>query len=100
MPRGGRTANCSAWSARYGDKHALRRVTTFPTGIIAPVKVRLYERAGHYVLQWWDPAARANRSDRVDGDLVSAIARARQIEERLAHFRSGGCGVRRLSHDD
>jgi integrase len=50
------------------------------------------------VLQWWEPSARGNLSDRVDGDLVAAIARARQIEERLTHFRSSGQGCRRLGH--
>ncbi len=88
-----------SWSQRYGQKHHLYRVTNFPSGIQGPRKVRLYRRQQHYVLQWWDPAARKNLSDRVDGDLVSAIVRARQIEEKLAHFRSAGRGARRLSHD-
>jgi integrase len=60
--------------------------------------VRIYSRSSHYVLQWWDPAAKGNLSDRVDGDLVAAIARARQIEERLNHFRSSGPTCRRLGH--
>jgi len=51
-------------------------------------------------LQWWDPAAKGNLSDRVDGDLVAAIARARQIEERLTNFRSSGQGCRRLGHQE
>jgi integrase len=58
----------------------------------------MYSRAGHFVLQWWDPAAKGNLSDRVDGDLVAAIVRAREIEERLLHFRSSGQGCRRLKH--
>jgi hypothetical protein len=105
-PSGGQPATSrnlcesSSWSARYGEKHRLCRVTTFPPDIIPPEKVRLYLRNRHYVLQWWDPTAKRNLSDRVDGDLVSAITRARQLEERIAHFRSGSRGVRRLSHDD
>jgi integrase len=88
------------WSAKYGAKHRLERVSNFPTGIVPPKRVRIYYRADHYVLQWWDPAAKGNLSDRVDGDLVAAITRARQVEERLAHFRSSGQGCRRLAHDE
>jgi hypothetical protein len=87
-----------AWSARYGAKHRLHRVAVFPAGILPPKRVRIYLRAGHYVLQWWDPAARTNLSDRVDGDLVVAITRARQVEQRLADFKSSGLGQRRLGH--
>jgi hypothetical protein len=87
------------WSARYGERHRLVWVKDFPAGVAAPKKVRIYRRREHYVLQWWDPAARRNLSDRIDGDLVSAIARARQIEERLTTFRSAGQGKRRLAHD-
>jgi hypothetical protein len=86
------------WSAAYGIKHQLRRVSDFPVGILPPKRVRIYSRAGHYVLQWWDPAAKTNLSDRVDGDLVAAISRARQIEERLINYRSSGQGCRRLEH--
>src|SRR6516225_6188566 len=75
------------WSARYGERHRLEWVKDFPAGVAAPKRVRIYRRSEHYVLQWWDPAARRNLSDRIDGDLVSAIARARQIEERLTTFR-------------
>jgi hypothetical protein len=53
------------------------------------------------VLQWWDPAAKATLSDRVNGDLVAAISRAREIDNRLTHFRSAGPeGTRKLSHSD
>lgn len=88
-----------SWSDRFGEKHRLHRVINFPSGIIPPHKIRLYFRNRHYVLQWWDPKARANLCDRVDGDLVAAITRARQIEERLANFKSSGqVGHRRLGH--
>lgn len=90
-----------SWSSRYGERHRLQRITELPRGVAAPEKVRLYWRHDHYVLQWWDPGAKANLSDRVDGDLVAAITRARQIEERLVHFRHSGQGKqRRLSHGD
>jgi len=90
-----------SWSERYGEKHRLRWVRDFPRGIAPPKRVRIYERADHFVLQWWDPAAKSNLSDRVNGDLVAAIARARQIEERLTHLRSSGQGgYRRLSHEE
>ena len=46
----------------------------------------------HHLLQWWDSAAKQNLSERVDGDLVAAVFRARQIDERLEHFRSSGMG--------
>jgi hypothetical protein len=89
-----------SWSERYGRRHRLVRVADFPAGVAAPRKVRLYHRLDHYVLQWWDSGAKQNLSDRIDGDLVSAIARTRQIEEKLAHFRSAGQGKRRLTHED
>lgn len=90
-----------SWSERYGEKHRLCWVREFPPGITPPQRVRIYQRSGHFVLQWWDPGAKGNLSDRVDGDLVAAIARARQIEERLTHFRSSGQGGhRRLSHEE
>lgn len=88
------------WSERYGERHRLVRVADFPPGIAGPKKVRIYRRQEHYVLQWWDPAAKANLSDRVDGDLVAAIVRARQTEERLGHFRRSGQGPRRLTHEE
>ncbi len=86
---------------RYGERHRLQRIIDFPPGVIGPKKVRIYRRRQHYVLQWWDPAAKDNLSDRVDGDLVSAITRAREIEERLTHYKaSGQVRQRRLGHAD
>jgi integrase len=38
--------------------------------------------------------------DRVDGDLIDAIARARKIDQRLDTFRSSGHSNRRLSHEE
>ena len=42
-------------------RHRLKRITDFPAGIIAPSHVRVYERSGHFVLQWWDPERETNR---------------------------------------
>jgi hypothetical protein len=89
-----------SWSQRYGERHRLVRVVDFPAGITGPEKVRVYRRHDHYVLQWWAPEAKQNLSDRVDGDLVAALFRARQIEERLTQFRRSGQGRRRLPHAD
>jgi hypothetical protein len=90
-----------SWTERYGERHRLHRITEFPIGIVGPKKVRLYRRQQHYVLQWWDSTAKANLSDRVDGDLVTALTRARAIEERLTHFKaSGQVRQRRLDHAD
>lgn len=90
--------SASPWVQRYGRKHHLHRISTWPEGIVPLVRVRLYWRAGHFVLQWWDPAIRRNLSDRVDGDIIAAIARARQIDQRLIDFKAGGHGGRRIQH--
>ncbi len=42
------------------------------------------------MLQWWDARERATLNERVDGDLVEAISRARDIDTRLEHFKSSG----------
>ena len=89
----------SDWSAKYGERHTLRRIADFPQGIIGPKKVRVYQRVDHYILQWWDPAARKSLSDRINGDLVAAISRAREIDQKLEHFRSGGTGRARLRQE-
>lgn len=90
----------SNWSRRYAEKHAWRRVASLPKGIASPRRVRIYERGDHFVLQWWDPAAKRNLCDRVNGDLVAAISRAREIESRLENFRSAGIGHRKVRHQE
>jgi hypothetical protein len=80
----------SRWTLAYGQRHQLMRIKDFPPGINPPKKVRIYFRRDHYVLQWWDPRARANLSYRVEGDLVAAISQARVFEERLQTLRSSG----------
>lgn len=88
------------WAEKYGEKHRLHRVLDFGPGIVPPNKVRIYRRAAHYVLQWWDAHSKRTLSDRVNGDLVAAIARAREIEELIEQSSSIGGGVRKLKHRD
>lgn len=85
------------WSSRYGQRHQLERILDFPKGIAAPEKIRLYWRRDHYVLQWWDRAERRTLSDRVNGDLVAAITRARDIEKRLHEVGRSGMSRSRLT---
>lgn len=85
----------TTWKERYGKRHQQIRITDFPSGIAAPKKVRIYRRREHYILQWWDKRERRTLSDRVDGDLVAAISRAREIDERLECFRTAGTVSRR-----
>lgn len=78
----------SPWQVRYGGKFRPQRVDQFPAGILPPRKVRIYRRDSHYLLQWWDKVEKRTLSERVDGDLVEAVYRARQISEQLEHFRT------------
>lgn len=90
-----------SWAERYGDKHRWRRFVAFPAGLTPPKKVRVYQRDGHFLLNWWDPSDRKNRSERVSGDLLAALTRARAIDERVATVRTAGAGVmRRVGHAD
>ena len=89
----------TSWKVRYGEKHRWRRFADWPRGIAPPAKVRLYERTGHYLLNWWDPAAGKNLSERVDGDLLAALAEARAIDGKLVDGKTAGYGRRpRLGH--
>lgn len=88
----------SAWAAKYGEKHRARRILNFGDGIDSPKRVRVYRRTDHYVLQWWDPQLKQTLADRVNGDLVAAVTRAREIDERLNHFRGAGGGHRKIKH--
>jgi hypothetical protein len=95
------SSGASSWSVKYGERHRLIRIKDFPAGISPPKKVRIYLRQDHYVLQWWEPRERTNLSDRVEGDLVAAISRARELDERLTALRdSGQPRHRRLTHSD
>ena len=86
------------WSSRYGERHKLERIMEFPCGIVPPKKVRLYSRANHFVLQWWEPAQKRTLSDRVDGDFLAALTRARQLDEQLDERGRVSTGRRRLSY--
>lgn len=86
-------ASDPSWSDRYGDTHRWRRFVAFPAGIAPPQKVRVYQRAGHFLLNWWDPGEKRNLSERVDGDLLAALTRARAIDERVTTVRTAGAGV-------
>ena len=88
----------SVWVERYAAKHRWQRLTDFPVGLQAPVKVRIYRRSNHFILQWWDPGAKRNLAERIDGDLLSALIAARKIDERLANQHTAGTGRRRLDH--
>ncbi len=91
----------TGWRERYGDKHRWRRFVAFPAGIAPPRKVRVYQRAGHFLLNWWDPGAKKTLSERVDGDLLTALTRARAIDERVTTVRTAGVGSdRRIDHAD
>ncbi|MBN73574.1 MAG: hypothetical protein CME32_30345, partial [Gimesia sp.] len=90
-----KSKNC--WN-QYREKHKWTRIEKFPDGIDPPHKVRIYRQNNYFRLQFWDPAAKKNLTERVDGDLVTAIFRAREIEERLKHFRSSGLGRGKLKH--
>ncbi len=93
-------ATSNGWSERYGKKHRFRRILNFPAGVRAPQKVRVYERSDHYLLQWWDSAAKRNLAMRVDGDLLDALARARTIDERIANQGNSGITGQRIRHTD
>jgi hypothetical protein len=78
----------------------MRRVSTWPAGVEAPVKVRVYWRVDHWLLQWWEPSLRKNVSERVEGDLIDAVAKARELDRRLRDLRKSGHGAghRHLRH--
>lgn len=78
-----------SWSDRYGAKHRWRPFVSFPAGLGAPKKVRLYQRAAHFLLNWWDPGEKKNRSERA-GDPLAALTRARDIDQRIGAVSTAG----------
>jgi hypothetical protein len=93
------TAVRSSWATRYGERHRFQRITDFPAGVQAPRRVRIYRRGDGLLLQWWNPGRKRNTAERIDSDLISAIVRARQIEERLSNLKSAGSvGRGRVAH--
>lgn len=90
-----------SWSERYGDKHRWHRFVAFPVGLAQPRKVRVYQRAGHFLLNFWDPGEKKNRSERITGDLLAALTRAREIDERITNQHTVGVSAsRRVGHAD
>ncbi len=77
----------------------MRRITNWPPGIDPPRRVRIYWRRDHWLLQWWEPKQRKNVAESIVGDLISAIARAREIERRLEHFSASGHRSGKIGHD-
>jgi hypothetical protein len=88
-----------SWSERYGVKHEMRRVVEFPPGVRPPARVRIYSRGYCYILQWWDPAAKKTLNVRIDGDLIDAIARAREIDASLENLGRSGHGNPKVGHE-
>lgn len=90
-----------SWTERYGAKHRWERLASLPPGITPLRKVRIYRRGDHHILNWWDPAARKNLSERVGGDLLAVLMRARQIDDRVTNLRFAGVPKpRRINHDE
>ena len=88
------------WSDKYGVQHKWVRISEFPSGISAPKKLRLYKRSNHFLLNWWDPSLKKNQSLRIDGDLLDALTKAREIDDRVVNYRRSGVGSGRISHRD
>ena len=87
------------WALRYGSRHKLRRVRDFPPGMRPPQRVRIYARGERFLVQWWDVASKKTLNVRIDGDLVDAIARAREIEARLQNLGRSGHGYPKVGHE-
>jgi integrase len=85
-----------SWKSRYGAKHRLQRVHGQP-GIDLPKRVRIYRRADHFVLQWWEGTQGRTLNKRVEGDFITAISKAREIDDRLAAFKTSGQAGRRIT---
>ncbi|MDP6468639.1 MAG: hypothetical protein QF918_12905 [Pirellulaceae bacterium] len=83
----GAPSKTSVWCKRYADKHRLERIIDLPAGIVAPRRVRIYRRSNHFIIQWWDRQEKRTVCERVDGDLLAALSRARDVDEHLEHFR-------------
>ena len=87
------------WALRYRSRHKLRRIRDFPPGMRAPKRVRIYARGERFLVQWWDVASKKTLNVRIDGDLVDAIARAREIEARLENLGRSGHGDPKVGHE-
>jgi hypothetical protein len=94
----GAGGTASDWSRAYGERHRFQRITEFPAGITAPRKVRVYRRNDHYLLQWWSPTQGKNVSERITGDLLTALVRAREVEQKLVDFPRASASANRCGH--
>jgi hypothetical protein len=72
----------------------------FPAGLAPPQHVRIYRRRDHFVLQWWDKTSKRTASERVDGDLLAALIRARELDERRAELGLVPTRPARRTHED
>lgn len=86
-----------SWSQRYGTRHRFNRMTEFPQGLMPPKRVRIYHRSGGLLLQWWEPSEKKNVSQPIDGDLLTALAKAREIDERLETKSDSGARQQRFT---
>jgi hypothetical protein len=82
------------------DDHRLVRITDFPARVDPPKRVRIYARREHFVLQFWDPAVKHTLYARVNGDLIAAIAKAREIDQQLTDLKSSGYGRSPIGHEE
>ena len=89
----------STWVERYSKKHRPRRVNSFPGAIEPPKKVRIYARGDGFLLQFWDPSQKRTLSERIEGDLITAIVQAREIDQRLVCYKRSG-NVAAYRHDE
>ncbi|MBL8823454.1 MAG: site-specific integrase [Planctomycetia bacterium] len=94
------TVNSTAcsWSNRFGEKHRWRRLVDLPAGFALPKKIRIYQRANHYLLQWWEPSAKRNLTERINSDLLAALTRARELDDRLLNVKATGAAKKRVTH--
>ena len=89
-----------SWAAKYHDRHAWQRVAPNLPGLALPKRVRVYARAGQFLLNYWDPAIKKNRTEKVDGDLLAALSAARRVEDRLLAKRAAELAVDQASHQE
>lgn len=92
--------SAGSWSARYGEKHRMVRVPA-PAGIDPLEKVRLYRRGPRkWLAQWWDPKAKKNLSESLQGDVIDAFVMAREIDNRLVSTKRSGRVSGKVTHAD
>jgi len=88
------------WQQLYSKRHRLSRILKFPRGVASPAKVRIYRRGEYHLLQWWEPSSKQTQYLRVEGDLLDAMSKAREIDQRLLTYRHSGHAGRSLKPAD